>query len=739
MKIRPALLLPLTIVSCFAAGTFADGPAPEGERLTVEAIFGENPVTGETPTEINWSPDGALAGYLLEADGETELLALELASGKPHRLARTVPDAGEAEAGPDQLTGLTGHHWSPDGRRLALETGGGLFLLDRESGGARRLTGGGGEESDPQFSPDGTRLALVRDGDLYVIDLEQGTEQRLTDDGGGPVINGAADWVHREELDLDSGYCWSPDGRLIAFLRFDQSAVRQWPLMNYDDKDPALDLQYYPRPGEPNATVRVCVADVDGDGGTAWIDPGRGAEGEWYLARMEWLPSGEALALQRLSRDQRHLELLTVPAGGGEPATLLEETDPHWVNLADDLRFLEDGGFLWSSERDGWRHLYRYPAGGGEPRQLSAGPWPVDAVAGLDEKAGLVYFTAGEKSLRERHLYRVGLDGGGLTRITRAPGWHTITMAPDCGAYVDEHSTAHRPPRFTLHRADGSLLGILHEGAGSALRRYRLRPPEFVEIVAGDGTRLPGALLLPPDIDRSRRHPVLVYTYGGPHAQIVRDAWRTTSLWLQLMARRGFVVFWMDNRGSARRGAAWERAVSRRLGEQELKDQLAGVAWLRAQPWVDPERIGIYGWSYGGTMTLNAMLRSPGAYAAGAAVAPVTDWREYDTIYTERYMGLPAENERNYKATAPVNHAERLEGALLLAHGTADDNVHFRNTAKMVRALVDAGKPYELAIYPGNGHSIHGPVNRTHIFGRLTRFFEETLAPGHGHEGEVGE
>jgi len=739
MKIRSALLPAFTIVFLVAASALAEGPAPAGDRLTVEMIFGDDPVTGEPPSGFCWSPDGTMAGYLLEVDGETELLAVDLASGKPHRLARTVPATGDAEASPHLLTGLTALHWAPDGRRLALETGSGLFLLQRASGELKRLTDGEGEESDPQFSPDGARLALVRDGDLYVIDIDSGDERRLTADGGGPVINGAADWVHREELDIDSGYCWSPDSGRIAFMRFDQAGVRQWPLMNYEDEDPAVTLQYYPRPGEPNAVVRVGVADVDGSGEPVWIDPGRGADGEWYLARLAWLPAGDTLVLQRLSRDQRRLELLSVPIDGGEPATLLEETDPHWVNLADDLRFHGDGGFLWSSERDGWRHLYRCPAGGGEPKQLTAGPWPVDEVVGLDEKNGQVYFTAGEKSLLERHLYRTGLDGGGLTRLTRAPGWHTITMAPGCGAYVDKHCTAHRPPRFTLQRADGALLGNIHEGAGSALRRYRLRPPEFVEIIAEDGARLPGALLLPPNLDRSKKHPVLVYTYGGPHAQIVRDAWRTTSPWLQMMAQRGFVVFWMDNRGSARRGAAWERAVAERLGEQELQDQLAGLAWLRALPFVDPERIGIYGWSYGGTMVLNAMLRSPGAYAAGAAVAPVTHWREYDTIYTERYMGRPSENERNYKVTAPVNHAERLEGALLLAHGTADDNVHFRNTAKMVRALVDAGKPYELAIYPGKGHSILGPVNRTHIFGRLTRFFEETLEPGRTGDGEGGE
>ncbi len=729
MRTRWTSLLPLIIALLLPAGLTADGQAQVWERLTVEAIFGGEPVSGTDPSDFQWSPDGTTVSFLLDAGGETSLLAMNLGSGKPDKLAATIPPTGISGTDQDLLTGITAHHWSPDSKRLLVETGSGLFLLDSGSDRWQRLTSGG-EESDPQFSPDSSRVGFVRGQNLHVVELAGGEERQLTSDGGGPVINGAADWVHVEELDLDSGFSWSPDSRRIVFYRFDQAGVRQWPLMNYSGADPSVTMQYYPRPGEPNARVKVGVVDVS-DGDTRWIDPGRGADGESYLARLGWLPDGSRLVLQRLSRDQRRLELLTVAAiGEGETEALLEETNPSWVNLADDLRFLRGGGFIWSSERDGWRHLYRYPGRGGQPVQLTSGAWQVDEIAGLDEDTGQIYFTASKETPLERHLYRVGLDGSGLTRITRAPGWHTITMSPHGRSFVDEHSAFHRPPRFTLHRSDGTLLGIIHEGAGADLRRYRLRQPNFVEVIAGDGTRLPAALLLPPGMTRSRKYPVVVYTYGGPHAQVVRDGWRsTTSLWLQLLAQRGFVVFWLDNRGSARRGAAWERAVDRHLGEQELEDQLCGVRYLKSLPYVDPQRIGIYGWSYGGTMALNAMLRSPGVFAAGAAVAPVTDWREYDTIYTERYMGLPVENERGYKVTAPVNHAKNLEGRLLLAHGTADDNVHFRNTAKMVEAFNKAGKRYDLIICPDKDHSMREEHAHLHIFQRLTRFFEETLEP----------
>ncbi len=730
MKTRWSALLPLFIAALLPAVIHAAEPLDIHERLTVEAIYGENPVTGNNPSDFQWSPDNNMVSFLLESGEETRLLSMDLATGKPEKLAQTLPSTGNSETDQGLITTIGAHHWSPDGRHLLAETDSGLFLLDLEENSWRQLTRGAGEESDPQFSPDAARVAFVRDQNLYVVDLAGGGERRLTDDGGGPLINGAADWVHEEELDLDSGYCWSPDSRRIAFCRFDQSGVRQWPLMNYGGADPEITLQYYPRPGEANARVKVGVVDASG-GAVHWIDPGRGLDGEFYLARLTWMPGGKRLALQRLNRDQKRLELLAAEVGGaGEMELLLAETDPSWVNISDDLRFVEGGGFIWSSERDGWRHLYRYPAVGGAPLRLTGGNWQVDKVTGLDEAAGFVYFTASKRSPLEQHLYRVRLDGSGLTRITQAPGWHIITMSPQGRTYVDRHSVSHRPPRFTLHQADGTLLGIIHEGAGNDLRRYHLRPPTFVEVSAGDGARLPAALLLPPGMSRSRRYPVVVYTYGGPHGQVVRDCWRSsTNLWLQLLAQRGFVVFWLDNRGSARRGAAWERAVDRRLGEQELEDQLCGVRYLRTLPYVDPERIGIYGWSYGGTMALNAMLRSPGVFAAGAAVAPVTDWREYDTIYTERYMGLPAENERGYKVTAPVNHAKNLAGKLLLAHGTGDDNVHFRNTARMAAALNKAGKAYELIICPDKGHSMREENAHMHIFQRLIRFFEDTLEP----------
>jgi dipeptidyl-peptidase-4 len=729
MRTRRTSLFPVIIALLLPAGLAAEGEAQVWERLTVEAIFGDKPVSGPEPSDFQWSPDGTKVSFLLDVGEETRLLTLDLGSGNPEKLAATLPPTGESGIDQDLLTDILAHHWSPDGKHLLLETGSGLFLIEPGPADGRKLTGGG-KDSDPQFSPDSSRVAFVRDQNIHVVEIASGEERQLTSDGGGPVINGAADWVHGEELDLDSGFCWSPDSRRIAFHRFDQAEVRQWPLMNYAGEDPTVTMQYYPRAGEPNARVNVGVVDVLG-GGTRWIDPGRGVGGDSYLARLGWLPDGSRLALQRLSRDQRRLELLTVAADGeGEMERLLEETDAHWVNLADDLRFLRGGGFIWSSERDGWRHLYRYPGTGGQPLQLTSGAWQIDEITGLDEDSSQIYFTASKETPLERHLYRVRLDGSGLTRITRAPGWHTIIMSPRCRSFVDQHSAFHRPPRFTLHRSDGTLLGIIDEGAGAGLRRYRLRQPNFIEVIAADGTRLPAALLLPPGMARSRKYPVVVYTYGGPHAQLVRDGWRsTTGLWLQLLAQRGFVVFWLDNRGSARHGAAWERVVDRRLGEQELEDQLCGVRYLRTLPYVDPERIGIYGWSFGGTMVLNAMLRAPGVFAAGAAIAPVTDWREYDTIYTERYMGLPAENERGYKVTAPVNHAGNLKGRLLLAHGTADDNVHFRNTAKLVEAFNKAGKRYELIICPDKNHSMREENAHLHIFQRLTHFFEETLEP----------
>ncbi len=407
----------------------------------------------------------------------------------------------------------------------------------------------------------------------------------------------------------------------------------------------------------------------------------------------------------------------------------LTEKDPYWINVSDDLFFLKDGKrFLWSSERSGYRHLYLYDLESKELAQLTRGDWEVAAVDGVDETRGLIYFTATEKSPLERHLYRVALDGSGFTRLTKEEGTHAAVLAPNASAFIDTFSNTAAPPRQDLCRADGSRIAAINENKVAELADFHLSPTEFLSVKSHDGVQLNASIIKPPDFDPQKKYPVLVFTYGGPHAQVVRNAWGgATFLWHQLMAQKGYIIFALDNRGSAGRGHLFEEPIHFRLGAQELSDQRDGVAYLKTLPYVEGNRIGIWGWSYGGHMTLHAMFEASGEFKVGFAGGPVTDWCYYDSIYTERYMGLPQKNKVNYEESSPVKNAAHLKGKLLIAHGTGDDNVHFANTLAVMNDLIDAGKYVEVLAFPGRGHGVSDPPARRVLMQRVTQFFLDNL------------
>jgi len=474
----------------------------------------------------------------------------------------------------------------------------------------------------------------------------------------------------------------------------------------------------------------VGVVPVAG-GSTRWMDTG--GDRNVYLARVDWLRDSKRLAIQRLNRAQNKLELLFANAADGHAQAVLTGQDKYWINVRDDLYFFADGRrFLWSSERDAYRHLYLYDLSGELLKQLTSGAWEVTALAGVDERQGAVYFQATEKSPIERHLYRVGLDGGAMARLTRQNGTHNVTLAPGAAHYLDTYSNAMTPPRQDVYRTDAgeasSPQWTLDENRVPELASYGLQPVGFFTVPGADGTALHAMIIKPPGFDASRKYPVLVYIYGGPHSQVVRDAWgRASFLWHQLMAQKGYIIFAVDNRGMAGRGHAFETPLYHRMGEVELADQLAGVAYLKSLPYVDRARIGIWGWSYGGYMTCYTMMNAADVFKAGFAGSPVTDWRQYDTIYTERYMGLPQENAEGYKRSSPVTHVAKLKGKLLIAAGTGDDNVHFANTVELSEQLVQAGRYAEILIYPGRGHGISDPAASLHLFRRVTQFFLDNL------------
>lgn len=691
--------------------------------VTLDAVsnFKPDPV----PTTI-WNPDGdrllLLQGKvlrLLKADtGETT----DLANLKDIESKAVDPKPGQKPFGwQNRRVASPRPEWSADSKRLLIVQGGDLFLLDVPSRQWTQLTATPDAEEDAHLSPDGRMVAFRRGPDLYAADVVTRRERRLTVSGTETLWNGKLDWVYPEELDLGRAWWWSPDSRSIAYLQFDVSVETIHPHVDASGIQAISEPQRFPKAGTPNANVRLGVMAASG-GKTRWMEIGPTTN--TLIARVQWLPSGKQLAVQRLSRIQDRLELLQADAASGRVQTLLEEKDPAWVNLHDALHFFADGRFLWASERSGYRHLYLYSAAGQLERQLTSGQWEVSTFDGVD--LTYAYFTGTRESPLQRHLYRVPLAGGETSRITADPGTHTVSMSPGAAFFVDSFSSLTTPPSRTLRRSNGAKIAVLHEANRKVLSEYALQPVEPVQFSA-NGVDFYGQVIKPVDFTPGRKYPAIVMVYGGPHSQTVRDAWPGLN-WEQALATRGFVVWRMDNRGAGGRGHGWESPLHRQFGKTELTDQVAGVDYLVKQGYVDEKRIGIYGWSYGGYMTLYALANAPATFAAGISGAPVTDWRLYDTIYTERYMDLPAKNEEGYKESSAVTHASKIKGKLLIVHNFQDDNVLFQNAQHMIEALQKANKPFELMFYQQKSHGVVGSARR-HLLETTTNFFERTLKP----------
>jgi dipeptidyl-peptidase-4 len=493
----------------------------------------------------------------------------------------------------------------------------------------------------------------------------------------------------------------------------------------------------YPQAGEANPIVRVGVVSVNG-GETKWMDTG--ANTDVYLARVNWLPDSRSVAIQRLNREQNQLDLLFCDAATGSSKTILTDTDKYWINISDDLYFFSDHKrFLWSSERTGYRHFYLYENSGKQIAQLTGGEWGISDLGGfgpgsanhpaVDEARGYIYFLTNKDNVRESQLYRVSLNDKSLTRITKDAGTHSVKIAPDALTFIDSYSNSATPPRQDLYRIDGTRVAVINEDKVPELAEYRLSPMEFVEVTADDGTKLNASIIKPPDFDPSKKYPVLINVYGGPHVQIVRNSWGGAGyLWHEILAEKGYILFSLDNRGSWGRGHAFETPIYHQLGKIELQDQLAGVKYLKSLGYVDPARIGITGGSYGGYMTLEALFNAADVFKAGVSDAPVTDWKLYDTIYTERYMGRPQDNPDGYKNSSPVNQAANIKGKLMLVHGTGDDNVHFANSVELLNALIDGFHyPDQVMVFPGRGHGISDRAARVLSIQRTLEFILANL------------
>jgi dipeptidyl-peptidase 4 len=726
-----------------AAQTAVQAAAPS--HLTVERIFGGREFRTETVGPARWLGDGAAYTALEPAPGGlgTDLVRYDTPKGTREVLvsaAQLTPPGGAP-------LDVEDYEWSADQRRLLVftesrqvwrqNTRGDYWVLDRETGALRRL----GAFARPstlmfaKFAPDGGRVAYVVENDLYVEDLDTGGVTRLTHDGSRSIINGTFDWVYEEELGLRDGFRWSPDGARIAYWQLDASGVRDFFLLHTTNSLYACaEPLQYPKAGETNSAGRIGVVPAAG-GPTVWLQVD-GDPRNQYLARMDWAASSEELVVQRLNRRQNRLDLLLAEARTGAVRPILTERDSAWVEVVDDLVWLDRGRrFTWVSERDGWNRVYVVSRDGADLRVVTPEAVDVIRVTGVDVRGGWVYYLASPDTPTQRYLWRARLDGGGRTeRLTPVdlPGTHGYTPSPDLRWAFHTHSRFGVPPTTDLVRLpDHRTLRVLAENAALRQRVAALEagPVEFLRVPGADGTPLDAWIMKPPGFDPARRYPILFYVYGGPAAQTVTDAWGGARYLYHLMlTQKGYLVASVDNRGApAPRGRAFRKAIYGQLWVLETRDQTAAARTLARLPYVDSTRVGVWGWSNGGFMSLNLLFQSPGLYGTGIAVAPVTHWKFYDTIYTERYNGLPQENPDGYERGSPITYAARLRGNLLVVHGSGDDNVHYQNTAALVNALVDANKPFTMMEYPGRNHAIAGGATSMHLYGLMERYLDEHL------------
>ena len=707
------------------------------ERLTLAQVASYPRPGMAGPAGIGFTPDSAALTWLWSASGGLvrSLWRVDLESDE--RRVLVGPDDAPAELSREEELrrertrtrelGVTSYRWAREAEPSVLLIPGGPLLRVLVGDGEAEELAGSEAAVEPALSPDGSRVSFVRDGDLYV--LARGSDQatRLTSEAEDGLTLGLADYIAQEEFGQLRGHWWSRDGSRLALVRVDARGIPEYPIVHQGMERPEVERHRYPFAGEANADVRLGVVAADG-GEVSWLEL---PDEDGYLVRVAWwpqpgVPAGRLVA-EWLNREQNRLQLIAYSADGA-PEVLLDEQQTPWINVGDEARGLEDGSFLWSSESSGFRHLSLRAADGSLLRQLTSGDWMVTGVVGVDEERGRVYFSATRDSSLQRQVYRVSLDGGEPERLTEPGGVQGGVLSRDGEWLATVGSSLERAPWVSVERTDGSAARVLFEQAEIGPSALGLQPPELRTFRAADGSDLYGALYQPDPPADGTAAPLLVAVYGGPHAQTVLDAWAlTVDMRAQYLAQQGYLVLKLDNRGMAGRGLEFEAHLHERMGTIEVDDQAAGVEQLIASGDADPDRVGLYGWSYGGYMTVMSMLRRPELFKVGVAGAPVSDWDGYDTGYTERYMSTPSSNAEGYREASLLTHAERLEGKLLLVHGGIDENVHFRHTARLITALTGAGKDYDLLLFPQERHMPRDAAGLEYQERKLVEYFDRQL------------
>ncbi|NIA31726.1 MAG: prolyl oligopeptidase family serine peptidase [Actinobacteria bacterium] len=711
-----ALLLFVTLLSA------------QKDDFTVESIFSSSDYSVKTLSGVRWIPGHEAFTYLKKNEsGERELWRCDAASGAcslfiKHDDLKIIESAKQAK----RFT-LPSYIWAPDGVHILVPAENDLFLFDSGTKELVRLTHDAARERDPRFSPDSKKIAYIKNDNLTVLNIASKEEKALTTEGNKDIFIGRFDWVYEEEFSIRTGFQWSPDSKHIAYFRLDQSGEPCFPIVDFVPLENTVEYTKYPKAGDPNAFVKIGIVDVI-TGGTTWID--RTAGPDDYFSRIKWTPDSKQLSITYLNRDQNHLELLFADQGTGKTRIVLQETVQNgWVEGAQSPRFIgNEKGFLWLSERDGFNHIYYYDMIGRLKKQVTHGEWDVRNILRVAQKQKKVYFSASKLRREENHLYVVSFHGRGMKQLSKESGTHSINCSPSGEYYIDIFSNFSTPTRQALYNRRGKLVKMLRDDQVKALPRHPLANIEFLSFRTSNGDVLPAYMIKPVAFDRGEKHPVLIYTYGGPGSQIVTNRWfGSRGFWYTFLTQKGYLVFAVDGRGTANRGRAWKEKLYLHLGILEIQDQIEGAKYLGTLPFVDAKRIGIWGWSYGGYTTVMCMLKGADYFKTGVAVAPVTDWRNYDSIYTERFMAQPDDNEDNYNEASAANFADKLRGKLLILHGSSDDNVHFSNTMQLAQALEKHRKLFDLMVYPRKRHGIHGTDERVHLYKKITGYILENL------------
>jgi dipeptidyl-peptidase-4 len=693
------------------------------EEIWKDYMFFPNRVPG-----FNFLKDGQ---HYSKFDGNN-ITKYDITTGKQ---VGTILNGNEVDG--KKLSKMDGYTFSEDESKIVIETKSesiyrrsskGIYYIYDSKSKALELISTLGKIQYPTLSPDATKVAFVFENNLYYKDLTTGKENQLTIDGSkNELIFGATDWVYEEEFSFAKAFWWAPDGQKIAYLGFDESEVKEFTMMRYnDDMYPEYETFKYPKVGEDNSKVYAFIYQLESEE-TVPVD----MDNYEYIPRLKWTQDPNKLCIFKMNRWQNELELLIADAKTGSTSTLYKETSKYYVDIHDNLTFLKDGKhFVWTSEKSGFNHIYLHDMNGKEVRKITKGDWDVTAVYGVDEANGKVFYQSAEESPMQRYVYCVSTKGGKSKKLTENPGWNDPQFSSTFSYFVNNHSTANQPSSYTVFDADGKKVREIENNSylRGVMKTYNVQPVEFFDFKTSEGVSLNGWMIKPDNFDEHKLYPVFMTEYGGPGSQSVKDNWNAFNYWwYQLLAQKGYIIACVDNRGTGARGEEFKKMTYLQLGKYETIDQIEAAKWLGKQSYVDQERIGIFGWSYGGYLSSLCILKGNDVFKSAIAVAPVTSWKWYDTVYTERYMRDTKENKDGYQDNSPVYFADRLKGNYLLIHGMADDNVHFQHSAEMAKALIAANKQFDTYYYPNKNHGISGGLTRLHLYTKMTNFLMDKL------------